>query len=521
MRGKRLLAIIAGCVALFALASAATVYTYGRFAKQARGAPATALPVADAQTPLDRLIAPKLARHDPAKTGLMLLSNNLHAFAARTHSARSAGRSLDLQYYYWRDDLTGGLLGKEVIAAAERGVRVRILLDDINTRGGDSTYLAFDRHPNIEVRLFNPARSRASAWRRGLELALRPMSATRRMHNKAWIADGRVAIVGGRNIGDPYFDASDAANFRDMDLLLAGPAVQQTEAIFDSYWNSASAIPIDALADSDEGDLGKLKARLDTLMTTTPAAPYLNRLIAERDVQAMLGDETRIHWTSEARVLSDPAEKALGAAGESWLSNAIFPALLAATSEVEIVSPYFIPGDEGVRNLLDMVKRGVAVTVLTNSLAATDVTAVHGAYAGYRAPLIAGGVKLFELKPEIKRPGVSLFGSSGASLHTKAFIVDRKSGFVGSFNFDPRSVSLNTEMGVFFDHHALAGEIRAIMAQEMAPQSSYRVTLEGGDLVWRDGVAPQGKAWNREPEASIWRRMTATIIGFLPLESQF
>lgn len=520
MRGKRLLAVIAACVALFALASAATVYTYGRFAKQARGAPSTALPVSDAGTVLDRLIAPRLGQH-PGQTGLMLLANNLHAFAARAHSARSAGRSLDLQYYYWRDDLTGGLLGKEVIAAAERGVRVRILLDDINTRGGDSTYLAFDRHPNIEVRLFNPARSRASPWRRGLELALRAMSATRRMHNKAWIVDGRVAIVGGRNIGDAYFDASDAANFRDMDLLLTGPAVQQTETIFDSYWNSASAIPIEALAGSDEGNLGNLKARLDTLMTTAPAAPYLSRLIAERDVQAMLADEARIHWTAEAKVLSDPAEKALGAAKESWLPTTIFPMLFAAASEVEIISPYFIPGDEGVRRFVEMVQRGVSVTVLTNSLAATDVTAVHGAYAGYREPLIAGGVKLFELKPEIKRPGVSLFGSSGASLHTKAFIVDRKSGFVGSFNFDPRSVSLNTEMGVFFDHPALAEEIRAVMAQEIAPQSSYRVTLDGGDLVWQDGLAPQGRTWDHEPGASIWRRMTATIIGFLPIESQF
>jgi putative cardiolipin synthase len=350
----RILAVISACLALLALASLVSVYTYGRFAKQARGAPSTALPVSEDATALDRFISPTLKTH-PGQTGMMMLANNLHAFAARAHSARSAGRSLDLQYYYWRDDLTGGLLGKEVIAAAQRGVRVRILLDDINTRGGDGTYLAFDRHPNIEVRLFNPARTRASPLRRGVELLLRAMSATRRMHNKAWIVDGRVAIVGGRNIGDAYFDAAETANFRDMDLLLVGPAVEQTASIFDDFWNSASAIPIEALSGQDKGELPKLNAKLDTLVTTVPAAPYMRRLIEEQNAQAMLVGDRRFHWTAEAKVVSDPPEKAQGNASEDWLAKAIFPVLFGATSQAEIISPYFIPGDEGVRRLLDMM----------------------------------------------------------------------------------------------------------------------------------------------------------------------
>lgn len=232
----------------------------------------------------------------------MLLSSNLHAFAIRALAARSAGRSLDLQYYYWKDDLTGGLLGKEIIAAAERGVRVRLLLDDINTRGNDSTYLAFDSHPNIEVRLFNPTISRAGALRRGIEMLLHAFSVTRRMHNKAWIADGRMAIVGRRNIGDAYFDASEIANFRDMDLLLLGPVVAQTEAIFDSFWNSAAVIPISSLAGSDKGDLPKLNARVEALTNTAAAQPYLNRLKEEINVQTMLSGKRHFHWTLRQRL---------------------------------------------------------------------------------------------------------------------------------------------------------------------------------------------------------------------------
>ena len=510
---------ILGVAAFFALASFIAVYSYGRFAKYARGQPSHALPLERDRTVLDRMTGPILAQH-PGQTGIVLLSSNLHAFAARAHATRSAGRSLDLQYYYWRDDLTGGLLGKEVLAAAGRGVRVRILLDDINTRSDDSTYLGFGIHPNIEVRLFNPCRSRTNPLRRGIELLLRAMSATRRMHNKAWIADGRIAIVGGRNIGDAYFDASETSNFRDMDLLMLGPAVQQTETIFDSFWNSASAIPIEALSRNRRGDLARLNQKLEALTAAGPAAPYLRQLIKEGDAAAMLGGGRRLHWTSNTTVVSDPPEKALGSGEDRWLIAAIRPVLFSAASEVEIVSPYFIPGADGLRRFTDLVARGVRVSVLTNSLAATDVAAVHGAYASYRQALLEAGVKLFELKPEITGRKISLFGSSGASLHTKAFTVDRTFGFVGSFNFDPRSISLNTEMGVLFRHPEVTNEIRKVVAEETAPERSYLLSLTDGKLVWQDRCRPRTQTWSHEPKASIWRRTVATLIGLLPIESQ-
>jgi len=510
--------VVIGLV-LLALASLLSIYSYGRFAKRARGQVSNALPVEEAGTELDRMVAPILARHT-GENGLMLLSGNLHAFAVRAHAARAAGRSLDLQYYYWRDDLTGGLLAKEVIAAAERGVRVRVLLDDINTRGEDAANLALDSHPNIEVRLFNPSRNRESSLRRGLEMLLRAFRTTRRMHNKAWIADGRMAVVGGRNIGDAYFDASETANFRDMDVLLLGPVVSQAAAIFDRFWNCAAAIPVASLAGARRRDLSELKTRLDARTAAGQAAPYLARLIEERDARAVLTGNRRFHWTNEAKVVSDPPGKAWGESEENWLHAVLFAALMSVETEMEITSPYFIPGERSVRELEGLVAKGVGVTVLTNSLAATDVAAVHGAYAAYRKSLLEAGVRLFELKPRAERGGISLFGSSGASLHTKAFTVDRRSGFVGSFNFDPRSASLNTEMGVLFEDEELAREIHGVFAEQIGPRASYRLSLESGGLVWTDGSGEQARVWRHEPEASVWRRLTASVIGLLPIESQ-
>jgi putative cardiolipin synthase len=515
----QLLSIIAVVAALFALASLAAVYSYGRFARQARGEPSSALPIAERDTLLDRIVSPKLKEY-PDKSGLLLVTSNLQAFAIRALAARSAERSLDLQYYYWKDDLTGGLLARELIAAADRGVRVRVLLDDINTKGDDSTYLALDNHPNVEIRLFNPSRSRTSALRRGIEMALRAFSVTRRMHNKAWIADGRMAIVGGRNIGDAYFDAAEMSNFHDMDLVLIGPAVQQAETIFDDYWNSSVVLPISSLWRFRKGDLRKKRAHLEALVSSDGARPYLRRLQAENSTGSLLSGKQTIHWTAGARIVSDPAEKAVSAASENWLLNTIFPVVNAATSELHIISPYFIPGAQGVVALQKLAAAGTEVSVLTNSLAATDVVAVHGAYANYRLALLAAGVSLYELRPEIIRQGVSLFGSSGASLHTKAFTVDGKSGFIGSFNFDSRSISLNTEMGVLFDDPGLTTEVNGVFADQISPQSSYRVMPRTGNVVWQDGTGASARILDSEPAASIWRRITAVVIGLLPIESQ-
>ena len=482
-------------------------------------------PRASAATELDLKVAPLLARH-PDHSAAALLRDNTQAFALRARAARSAGRSLDAQYYIWHDDLTGRLLKHELVSAAERGVRVRLLIDDMNFKDGDEALRAMDAHPNLEVRLFNPARNRATSVQRAIEMLLRFVGFNRRMHNKAWIVDGRVAIVGGRNIGDEYFDAAAEVNFHDADLLLLGPAVAQSASIFDRFWNSAEVVPLAALHDKPPAldDAALRRVRAGWLAQARDSA-YLQALGERASLQADI-DELRVgplalHWMRELQVVSDPPEKAAPLAQhrsrERWLLLDVLTLLFSAREQSLLKSPYFVPGDAGVLMFAGQAARGIDVRVLTNSLAATDVPVVHAGYRAYRRPLLAGGVKLYEQKPGSHSGGTDLIGSSGASLHTKSIVVDGRRGFVGSFNFDPRSVALNTEMGVLFDHPALAAELRASFDAASAPDMAYAVRIDSeGRLRWQDGE----REWRHEPQTSRWRRALVAALGLLPIESQ-
>ncbi|WP_225590818.1 phospholipase D family protein [Pseudoxanthomonas sp. PXM03] len=502
---------------ILVVASCTALYSYGRFAEAARGPASMSLPIAADATPLDRAIAPLLREH-PGRSGMALLQDNLDAFTVRAATARAAGRSLDLQYYIWNQDFTGNLLSYEALRAADRGVRVRLLLDDMTAHGKDSQLAALDAHANIEVRLFNPSRSRAGVLGRASEMLLRPVSMNRRMHNKAWIADGRVAVVGGRNVGDEYFDAAAQTNFLDLDAALIGPAVAQAAAIFDDFWNSASVIPLAALTTAEEGALERLRENGDAGYASAQAGDYVARLRRSPGVRALVGGTT-LHWLDDVGVYSDPASKGQGEGQGQWLVHRLGRAMGEAKRQLRVISPYFVPGDEGARWLVARRAQGVDVGVLTNSLAANDVMAVHGGYAPYRVALLEGGVTLFELMPHGEQDS-SLFGSSGASLHTKAFVVDDDAGFIGSFNLDPRSVNLNTEMGVLFrDRGAAAALLRSYQAK-IAPDRSYRVSLKDGALRWEDASTQPPKVWEREPEASAWRRWVARAVGWLPIESQ-
>jgi len=502
----------------FVAASMLATWLYGRFAAGVQGEPSHAFPVEQDRTELDRRIGRATAAH-PDESGLLLLEENLDAFAARGISARLAERSLDLLYYIWNDDLTGHLLMAEMLTAAERGVRVRLLVDDIGTGHSSDAMSAIAHHPLIEIRIFNPTRARPGSLRRGVEMALRTFSVTRRMHNKAWVADGRIAILGGRNIGDAYFDAAENTNFRDMDVLVMGPAVTQTEQIFDAYWNSGLALPADKLSPLRDPDAALAKVVPQLAAPRPGAQAYLER-IAQR--LALFDPEaTQPDWTPTARILADPPEKALGKKGENWLMRELLPVFGATRQRIEITSPYFIPGDEGTAALAALAERGVRVSILTNSLAATDVAAVHGGYAPYRIPLLEAGVKLWELRPEPTGRAFSLRGSSSASLHTKAFTADGKTGFIGSMNLDPRSVSLNTEMGVLFDCPTITAKMEAVWQHDTAPDHSFAVSLTpDGALQWHASDGGKAVTYDRDPEASFWRRLTARIVGWLPLESQ-
>jgi putative cardiolipin synthase len=490
----------------------------------ATGKPGTALPLQPAQTPLDRELVPLLAEHR-GRTGALILANGLDAFAARAMSARRAGRSLDLQYYIWHDDLTGRLLGYEAYVAAQRGVRVRMLIDDMNAEGLDSKLLALDQHPNIEIRLYNPFRNR-KGLRRLLEMVHRLFSVNHRMHNKAWIADGRVAVVGGRNIGEEYFDAGAEVNFRDLDLLLFGPAVADASAIFDRYWNSAAAVPLSALARKYPRELKGLIDHARREADSGQAQRYLRRVEASDNVRNYLSRQLQPFWSDRIRVVADPPLKWKDDNRKDWLALRIEKTLGSARRKALLISPYFVPGPTGTADLQQLVRQGAEVGVITNSLAANDVFAVHGGYSKYRADLLRGGVRLYEIRAQPwsgqgAGSAASLFGSSGASLHTKAFVVDDVRGFVGSFNLDPRSADLNTEMGVVFEDPRLASALRDEYLRLSSPELSYWVFLgTGGEMRWLDRTQQPPLMLRHEPDTSAAKRTVTRVIGWLPIESQ-
>ena len=517
---KRIKRILAWGLFSLAVLVGSGILLADRLMPPATGVPSVSLPVVPGQTPLDRELEPLLARN-PGKSAALLIPDGLDAFAARAISAREAGRSLDLQYYIWHDDLTGHLLMHEVWKAAERGVRVRLLLDDINTSGKDAALLALDAHPNIEIRVYNPFRNRQGVSR-VLEMMQRMFSVTYRMHNKAWIADGQVAIVGGRNIGTEYFDANNTTNFRDLDVLLFGPAVQQVSAIFDVFWNSDAVVPIAQLNRKPRQRLDAVLEGIREEAGGRVARRYLDRVDLSPNVLAYLSQDLSPLWSDRIRVLSDPPLKWKEHQPGEYLVTELAEVVGRTRHMALLISPYFVPGDEGVEGLAGLVrKRGAFVGVITNSLAANDVLPVHGGYAKYRKDLLRGGVKLYEMRPQIVGSGASLFGSSGASLHTKAFVIDNRYGFVGSFNIDPRSIALNTEMGVLFDDPALALAVREEYLRLSAADQSYWVYLNTkGELRWLDRMADPPRVLDQEPEAGRVQRVLARLVGWLPVESQ-
>jgi putative cardiolipin synthase len=444
-------------------------------------------------TPLGRGIAPKAAAH-PGKSGIHPLSDAHDAFAARMMLARAAERSLDVQYYIWHNDMTGTMLLEALHEAADRGVRVRLLLDDNGTAGLDKVLAALDTHPNIEVRLYNPFVLR---WPKPLGYVTDFSRLNRRMHNKSFTADNQATIIGGRNIGDEYFGAGSGVLFTDLDVLAIGAAVNDVSRDFDRYWASDSAYPVDRL----------LKPALKRL-------PF---------IQQLLQGELDLEW-ADTRMVSDDPRKTLGTAPrEAMLPHQLYDIIGTPTRDMELVSPYFVPTADGTQSFARLARNGVKVRVLTNALEATDVAVVHSGYAKRRKDLLASGVELYEMKRKAggaeRNKSMGPFGSSGSSLHAKTFAVDGQRIFVGSFNFDPRSATLNTELGFVIDSPTMAGRI-AEAFQEEVPKVAYRVCLdEQGSLYWLEQRDGQTLRHNTEPGTSVWKRFSVWFVSLLPLES--
>jgi putative cardiolipin synthase len=476
-----------------------------------------------AATRLGRAVAPTVAAH-PGLSGIVEFANPHDAFAARVLLAAAAEKSLDAQYFIWNGDEVGTLLFEALWKAAERGVRVRLLLDDANTSGLDATLAALDAHPNLELRLYNPFTYRGS---RALGYLTDFARLNRRMHNKSFTADNQVSVVGGRNIANEYFGAGSGIGFADLDVMTVGPVVHEVSNEFDLYWNSASAYPAAGFVGASGPDGA---AALETTFAATNADPvavdYIKAVRETPLISEMLNRQLALEWTT-AQVLHDDPAKTLDTAERTDVL--LFPELMKRMGRPEksfdIVSPYFVPGDDGTAGLTELARRGVKVRVLTNSLASSDESIVHAGYMKRRRDLLLAGVVLYELKPtamvekDLRVKG--RFGSGKvAGLHAKTYAVDRTRIFIGSFNFDQRSARLNTEMGLVIDS-PISAEQLATFFDKSAPHLAYEVRLapDGDGLIWIERT-PSGeeKRYDVDPETDGFKRWRVEFMSHLPID---
>lgn len=474
--------------------------------------------VAPAESPLKAAVTQLGASHDPL-SGFHALRNGMEAFAARKTLIDAATSSLDVQYYIWHDDMTGRLLFGALCRAADRGVRVRLLLDDNNTKHMDGTLAALAAHRNIEVRLFNPFTQRSM---RMFGYMTDFSRLNHRMHNKSLTADGVATIVGGRNVGDEYFDASAGLGFFDLDVLAIGPIVHDVAKSFDAYWNSESAYQTEMLLKTATA---KDMARLDGFDAAVSGAPEAQRYVTALNetviVRELLAGELSFDWAL-AHIVVDEPSKALGKATRDELLVGRLEGALGrrVENELQLVSPYFVPEKRGVKMFSDLSARGVKVQILTNALEATDVPAVHSGYAHRRKALLAANIELYELRRRAAKPtsNTKSGGSSGASLHAKTFAIDRRQIFIGSFNFDPRSVALNTELGIVIDSPNLAVEL-ATLFETRLPLEAYQVRLDAhGALEWVEQNDNGPLVHTSEPGVGFFKHLWVGFLSILPIE---
>jgi putative cardiolipin synthase len=470
---------------------------------------------------LGQSIDPEAAAH-PGMSGVLLLNDGRDAFAARVLLADAAERSLDVQYYIWHDDLSGTLLLDTLRRAADRGVRVRLLLDDNNTAGLDELLAALDSHPQIEVRLFNAFSDRRWRWIGFLTDFAR---VNRRMHNKSFTADARATIVGGRNVGDEYFGASRETLFVDLDVLAVGAVVADVTSDFERYWNSAAVAPArTVLAPAPDDALAACQARAMRSAQHAEARAYVQAIVELPIVSDMLMRRLPYTWAPTRMISDDPAKGLAREKPRDLVVRRLQEMLGNLQRELYLVSPYFVPSARGSAFFAEHSRSGIRVSILTNSLEATDVIAVHAGYIKRRKALLRGGVRLFELRrsaPAHKRllrmRGSSGAGSSGSSLHSKTFSIDRERLFVGSFNFDQRSARLNTEMGFIIESPRLA-QAGADAFDAQVPGSAYEVQLREGKLRWLERNEGVEIVHDTEPGTTRWQRIIVCVLSWLPIE---
>lgn len=496
--------------------------------------PSAALP-ASADTTLGRLAETiQLAGAQPS--GFRLLFNGGHSLHARLELAQRAQRSLDVQYYHLKNDATGRLLLRTLRDAADRGVRVRLLIDDLYTSGEDELLLGFAAHPQVELRLFNPFPAGRSSLANRFAASLTDFGRVhRRMHNKMFVADSAMAVVGGRNIADEYYERDEHFNFFDFDVFTLGAIVPQLQYLFDAYWNSRHVYPAGSIIRS-ELSAEQLRTRFDQITggSDTPDLPALRP--ADRFGQRLIGAEldagaVRLHWGS-AEAFADSPEKiaddpsllgppqADGPLGSiTTMGRLVSTLLVSAQREVLITTPYLIPGEAGLERIRGSAARGVQATIVTNSLASTDEPMVHTGYRRYRIEMLKAGVQLYEISP-VRGKGLIrgvLKGQPAFRLHNKSAVFDSRSLFIGSLNLDPRSQQHNTEMGLIIRSPELARDVIEIVGL-IRSEAAYRVRLgDDGTLEWTATDANGIERVREEPESGFWSRLWLEILApFIP-----
>ncbi|WP_184048119.1 phospholipase D family protein [Paraburkholderia sp. MM5384-R2] len=496
-----------------------------------------ALP-ATADTPLREALAPFEAKH-PEQSGFRVLANGTDALQMRIALARAATKTLDMQYYIANEDTTGKLLLGAALYAADHGVRVRMLVDDLNFKDIDRIMAGLNSHDNIEIRVFNPFGSaQQGMFERATNVFTQIGHFTRRMHNKAMIADNQLAIVGGRNLGDEYFSASETLQFRDMDVLAAGPIVAEVSASFDDYWNSDLAYPLRAL-NKQKFDQKELDQTRDDLRHhwRTNADPYNAKPLNATPLAAQItSGQLGLTWAG-AEFWADLPEK-IAHPSPDYVSPPLArlrELMRDAQHDFLIVSPYFVPHASGVQAAGELTRRGIRIAVLTNSLAATDAVAVQAGYSPFRVPLLKAGVELYEFRSFQDTPNVGLVGSrSRASLHAKTYVIDHQILVIGSMNLDPRSANLNTELALVIHSPELANQVAGIFERAIQPDHSYHVTLADAaqlaylrsigaplsPLVWTDVENGQTRTYIFDPQAGFYRNALTGLFSLLPVNSE-
>ncbi len=463
------------------------------------------------------------------ESGFYLLGNGLDAFVARAGLANIAERSIDTQYYMIHNDVVGSLFIDNLYNAAERGVRVRLLIDDIDQGGRDIGAAILDAHPNIEVRIFNPFGRNTG---RTIQFITGFGKQTRRAHNKSFTVDNQATILGGRNIGDEYFNADPELAFADMDVLSIGPVARDVSRSFDLYWNSELAYPISTLVEdlpTDE-EAAQRKEQFDEFVAQQYESEYMQHLRDSDLAKRIREHSAKYFWGVGEVVSDDPAKLTHDTSVSKYrLAEQLRPYMEGVETELLILSPYFVPGKSGVAFLKNLRDKGVRVRILTNALSSTDVSAVHAGYSRYRKALLRMGVELYEFNKNLsaeqrkvmKQGGI---GSSKASLHAKSFVLDRKQVFIGSLNLDARSIIQNTEIGVVIESTELAERLIDGFDKKI-DQVAFRLELQRDDqghehIIWHGLIDSTQQTLHVDPYTSFWKRIGVGFMRMFPIESQ-